>query len=234
LDFRSVHVYSNAGLDAKTVADEIARVFPHCKVDVRSPFLYDDRIEQARISDLKQPFERQPEQPEIMVPLYDGFVLQRIFAESIPSAESDHVHIIFTSLLVCTFSEDDWRYHGRAVVCGTPSIISTSGIVEAPAKPREFYLAQIGGQLDTASLKKKFAGRFIDYGDDRMTVACALYALQALFFFVTEGEPFCDNGNCVLYNPHWQEELIHMIEKGGLCSRHRQAANKFNRKFARR
>jgi hypothetical protein len=186
------------------------------------------------ISDMKQTFERQPKQPAVAMPLYDGFVLQRIFAEMIPARESDHVHIIFTSLLTCTFSEEDWRYHGRAVVCGTPSIVSIPGIVEAPAKPREFYLAQLGGQLDVASLKKSLAGRFIDYGDDRMTAACSRYALQALFFFVTDGEPFCDEKNCNLYNPHWQEELVHMIEKGRLCTRHRQMANKFNRKFAGR
>jgi hypothetical protein len=204
LDFHSVHLYSNAGFDAKAVAKEIAGVFLHCKVDVRKSFRYDDAVEQARISDLKQPFEKQPRQPEITMPLYDGFVLQRLFAESIPAKESDHVRIIFTSLLTCTFSEDDWRYHGRAVVCGTPSIVSIPGIVEAPARPREFYLAQLGGQLDAASLKKKFASRFIDYGDHRMTAACSLYALQALFFFVADGEPFCGDKNCMLYNPHWQ------------------------------
>jgi len=232
LNFRYIHVYSNAGFDTKAVANEIAKTFPKCKVDVRKPFQYDDRIEYARISDLKQPFERQPKQPEIAMPLYDGFVLQRIFAEMIP-VESDHVHIIFTSLLTCTFSENDWRYHGRAVVCGTPSIVSTSGIVEAPAKSKEFYLAQFGGQLDV-NLKKKFAGRFIDYGDERMTAACTLYALQALFFFLTDGEPFCDDRNCLLFNPHWQKELIRLLEKGRLCKDHTQMANKFNKKFARR
>lgn len=234
MDFRTIHVYCNSGLDARAVAKEIAKVFPHCKVDVRPPFRYDDRVKHAMISDMKQTFERQPKQPAVAMPLYDGFVLQRIFAEMIPARESDHVHIIFTSLLTCTFSEEDWRYHGRAVVCGTPSIVSIPGIVEAPAKPREFYLAQLGGQLDVASLKKSLAGRFIDYGDDRMTAACSRYALQALFFFVTDGEPFCDEKNCNLYNPHWQEELVHMIEKGRLCTRHRQMANKFNRKFAGR
>jgi hypothetical protein len=234
LDFRRIHLYSNAGLDEKAVKKEIAKVFRHCKVDVRPPFRYDDRVKHAMISDLKQPFERQPKQPELAMPLYDGFVLQQIFAEMISARESDHVHIVFTSLLTCTFSEEDWRYHGRAVVCGTPSIVSIPGIVEVPAKPREFYLAQLGGQLDVASLKKRFAGRFIDYGDDWMTAACSLYTLQALFFFVTDGEPFCDEKNCNLYNPHWQEELVHMIEKGRLCSRHRQMANKFNRKFAGR
>ncbi len=82
-----------------------------------------------------------------MISLYDGFVMQKMFAEMTPTAEMSlaHIHIIFTSLLTCTFSEDDWRYHGRAIICGTPSIISTTGIVESLAKPREFYLAQLGG-----------------------------------------------------------------------------------------
>lgn len=232
MDFRFIHVYRDAHLDAKAVVYQIAKIFPGCKVDVRSPFRHDSRIELARIADTKQPFERQPKQPEEMMPLYDGFVLQRIFAEAIPGKEADHVHIIFTSLLTCTFSEDDWRYHGRAVVCGTPSIISTAGIVEAPARPREFHLAQLGS-ID--NLKKKFAGRFIDYGDDRMTAAAAtVYAVQALFFFVADGEPFCEDKSCRLYNAHWQEELIHLIQKGTLCSRHRRMANKFNKEFAKR
>ena len=234
MDFRFIHVYPDASIDAKAVAKEIAKIFPGCKVDIRHSFKHNDRVEQARISDTKQPFEKQPEQSADKLPLYDGFVLQRIFAGLIPAAESDNVHIIFTGLLTCTFSEDDWRYHGRAVVCGTPSIISTTGIVEAPAKPREFYLAQLGSMADVGSLKKKFAGRFIDYGDNRITAAATSYALQALFFFVTDGEPFCEDRNCRLYNAHWQEELIHVIEKGALCSRHRQMANKFNKRSAKR
>ena len=233
MDFRFIHVYSDASINAKAVVREIAKVFPGRKVDVRPPFEYDGRIEHVRISDTTQPFEKQPKLPGGTVPLYDGFWLQRIFAETIPAAESGHVHIIFTGLLTCTFSEDDWRYHGRAVICGTPSIISTTGIVEAPAMPKEFYLAQFGGKADINNLKKKFTGRFIDHGND-MTAAAAIYALQALFFFVTDGEPFCDDRNCWLYNAHWQEELIHMAAKGRLCGRHRQIADKFNKKAGRR
>lgn len=231
MDFRHVHVYSHTTVDASEIAGRIAEIFPRCKVDVRGPFQYDGRIEYARIYDTKQPFERQPKHADMM-PLYDGFVLQRIFAEAIPAKESDHVHIIMTDLLTCTFDGDDWRYHGRAVVCGTPSIVSTAGIVEAPAKPREFYLAQFG-MADIAGLKKKFAGRFVDYGDSRMSKAAAAYALQALFFFVSNGEPFCNDEPCLLYNAHWQEELISMIEKWRLCARHRQSANKFNKATAK-
>lgn len=229
MDFRFIHVYSDDSQLARAVANEIARIFPECRVDVRPPFP-NHEIERARISDIKQPFEKQPEHVDDgMVPLYDGFVLQRLLAGFIPDAERDHLHMIFSSLLTCTFSEDDWRYHGRAVVCGTPSIISTTGIVEAPAKPREFYLAQYG-LADIGSIKKKFAGRFIDYGDDRITAAAAVYALQAVFFFVTDGEPFCENRDCRLFNAHWQEELIHILEKPGLCAKHQDLANKFNKR----
>jgi hypothetical protein len=223
-------------LDAKVVAEEIEKIFPSCKIDVRPPFTYGEKtIEQAKIVDTKQPFEKQRNQEQdilLTIPLYDGFVMQKMFAEMIPTAELSlaHIHITFTSLLTCTFTEDDWRYHGRAVICGTPSIVSTTGIVEALAKPREFYLAHLGGKAaDNGSLKKKFAGRFIDYDDeDKITAASINYALQSIFFFITEGEPFCNNKDCRLFNSHWQEELIHTIEKRTLCSHHRNLANKIS------
>ena len=246
MDFpRFIHIYQTASapaLDAKVVAEEIDKIFPSCKIDIRPPFKYEEKIiEQARIADIKQPFEKQPNQEQdskmmmtTTIPLYDGFVMQKKLAEIIPSAEISlaHIHITFTNLLTCTFNEDDWRYHGRAVICGTPSIVSTTGIVEALAKPREFYLAQLLGGMaaDNGSLKKKFAGRFIDYDDeDKITAASINYALQAIFFFITSGEPFCNNKDCRLLNAHWQEDLIHTIEKRTLCRHHRNLANKLSK-----
>lgn len=141
----------------------------------------------------------------------------------------DHLHVVFTGMLACTFDEESWRYHARTVVCGTPSIVSTSGIVEAPARPREFYLAQAAGLYDYAGRKKKFAGRFIDHGDGKMiTAAAASCALQAAFFFLSGGEPFCKSKRCRLYNSHWQQDLVRTMERPALCSRHRQMANNFN------
>jgi hypothetical protein len=244
LDFLSfIHINQTASapaLDAKLVAEEIDKIFPSCKIDIRPPFKYEEKmIEQAKIADIKQPFENQPYQEQdgkvrMTIPLYDGFVMQKMFAEMIPTAEISlaHIHIIFTTILTCTFSEDDWRYHGRAVICGTPSIVSTTGIVEALAKPREFYLAQLLGGMaeDNDTLKKKFAGRFIDYHDeDKITAASINYALQAIFFFITGGEPFCNNKDCRLFNAHWQEDLIYTIEKRTLCSHHRNLANKLSK-----
>jgi hypothetical protein len=236
LDFQRVHLYSepSSNINLGKVTNDVEQVLK-CDFRVHGPFFgrHDINIEHARISEIKQPFERQPKEHQDFdlygrpTALYDGFELQHLLA---PAFQSD-VHIIFTDLLTCTFSEDDWRYHARAVVCGTPSIISTSGIVEAPAKPREFYVSQLG----THSLKKKLAGRFIDYGDERMTEVATGYVLQALFFFVTDGEPFCENDSCRLYNAHWQEDLIRtQVENPALCARHRSLANKFNRRLAAR
>jgi hypothetical protein len=226
LDLSYVHIYADVSIDPRIVLKEIVKIFPNFNVDIRSPFEYGGRISRAKITDLKHPFESQPKEAISMTPLYDGFELQRMFAETMPAAEADHMQIIFTSLLTCTFSEHDWRYHARAVVCGSPSIISTAGIVEAPAKPKTFYLAQLGGATEV-SLKNRFAKEFIDYGDVRMTAAAVLYALQALFFFVSDGEPFCEDKDCKLYNAHWQEDLIHVIEKGKFCGRHMKVVNKF-------
>jgi hypothetical protein len=241
LDFHRVHFYPEPSpssvIDLDRAIKDVAQVFPNCVFEICEPF-FEHRnvdVERARISEIKQPFERQPKEHQDFdlygrpAALYDGFELQRLLA---PAFQED-IHIIFTDLLTCTFSEDDWRYHARAVICGTPSIISTTGIVEAPAKPREFYVSQLG--QDFNSLKKKLAGRFIDYGDKRMTEVAAGYALQALFFFVTDGEPFCDSDSCRLYNAHWQEDLIRMqVEDPALCLKHRSLANKFNRRLAAR
>jgi hypothetical protein len=246
LDFSHVHLYKHHHSlpDFASVAGQVTEVIK-CDLDMREPFFHPGLpvFEQARISDVTQPFGRQPAQRQDfdlygrMVPLYDGFELQRLLAQALPEQTSDHLHIIFTDMLTCTFSEDDWRYHARAVICGTPSIISTTGIVEAPAKPREFYLLlqQQQHQQPFADTKRRLAGRFIDYGDDRMADAAAGYALQAIFFFLTDGEPFCDSDSCRLYNAHWQEDLIRtQVHNPALCLKHRSIANKFNRRMAGR
>ncbi len=148
--------------------------------------------------------------------LYQGFELQRILAELIPKEEKElkHLHIIFTNQLFGTWSQGDGRYHARVSIYGFPTIISTIGLVEAPAKPKEYYLLKrkyhtLGMRENVVSdLKEKFQGRFIDYDDPRTTEVVKGYAMQALFYYLV-GDPFCRDGNCRLYNAHWQEEMIH-------------------------
>jgi hypothetical protein len=172
--------------------------------------------------------------------LYDGFMMQRLFETMINEneANTDHVHIVFEDRLVCTFSEEDWRYHARTILGGSPSIISTTGIIEAPAKPKEWYIKQMqvaaydivgdGDENDEISSSNE-KEKYLDYGDCRINFAAVGYALQALFFFITEGNPFCNDINCRLYNAHWQEQLIHsQIQSKMLCNKHAELLHKFN------
>jgi len=147
--------------------------------------------------------------------LYDGFRLSSILYSLISREEAgfDHIHIVFTHQLFGTWGEGDLRYHARVNVCGFPSIISTTGVVEAPAKPKDFYLLKqqystVGmSYASLVDLKQQFQGRFIDYDDPRLTEVMKGYAMQAIFYHLT-GDAFCDDKNCRLYNAHWQEEMI--------------------------
>jgi hypothetical protein len=159
--------------------------------------------------------------------LYDGFELQDFLKKIIPQEESssDKFHLIFTTRLTCTYDYEDYRYHGRAVICSNPSIISTTGIIEAPAKPRAYYLGMYHNMtqgLNLDVLKDQFRGKFLEYHDKNLAIVVRGYALQAIFYYHT-GEPFCDSKDCILNNAHWQEDLIHaQIELGKLCDTHQK------------
>ncbi|MBT9159254.1 MAG: DUF6775 family putative metallopeptidase [Dehalococcoidia bacterium] len=158
--------------------------------------------------------------------LYDGFHLLRIFSELIPRGERapGFVHIFLTNRLFATWDDGDRRYHARTSVYGLSSVISTTGIVEAPAKPREYYVLKQQYEMlgkDLLELKERFKGSFIDYEDERLTEVVKGYAMQAVFYSST-GDPFCDDKGCRLYNAHWQEELIfaQLESEYEFCPRH--------------
>lgn len=134
-----------------------------------------------------------------------------------------------TEKLTCTFDEGDWRYHARTVICGVPSIVSASGIVEGPARPKEYYYLARPGFVDP-QLLAKFEGKFIDHEDSRLTSAVLIYVVQATFFHIADGELFCDDQKCLLFNAHWQEELIAILQNPAFCSKHNEMLRKFNEK----
>ena len=159
--------------------------------------------------------------------LFDFINTQKAFDKLPYSKTKDACHIILTPKIFATV-EQDKRPHIRASIYSFPSIISTSGIVEGPAKPREYYLykqkySQLGiWEKEEAELKQRFKGRFIDYGDKRITEVLKGYIAQAIFFYII-GEPFCKNKNCRLFNAHWQEDLIYtQIKRGEFCTRHKR------------
>ncbi|MCG2825937.1 MAG: hypothetical protein L6265_05015 [Thermoplasmatales archaeon] len=167
--------------------------------------------------------ERMLKKPKNCSVMYDGFKLQALLRGFMTHEEYKHVHIVFTNRLFGTFDENDMRYHARVIICGHPSLISTSGIVEAPAKPKEFYYlkqksAILGIPIEV--VKEKFKGRFIDYDDERITEVMKGYVMQALMYNIT-GEPFCNDRNCRLFNAHWQEDVLNAQLNGkDFCIQH--------------
>ncbi len=217
-DFVGCHTESNT--------DEIAAELAKIRVtDVNEPFAYNEPL-YGEIEHEKRVLSGSAAPSGV---LYDGMKLHGLFQSLIAPEERnlDCVHMVLTDRLFGTFDEDDLRYHARVVICGFPSIISTTGVVEAPAKPREFYIEKqfLGGdELAIEELKRKFKGRFIDYGDPRMAEILKGYVMQAIFYHVFK-EVFCEDRGCRLYNAHWQEEMISaQLEGPGFCERHERLA----------
>jgi len=154
--------------------------------------------------------------------IYEGFNLQQLYLSIIPEKERDlkHLHLIFTNQLFATWEQKNRRYHARVSIYGFPSLISTSGIVEAPAKPRDFYLKRQMGE-DIHRLKKEYKEFFIDYNDPRLTDVLKGYVTQALFYQIV-GYPFCDDEGCRLFNAHRQNELLHaqLLSPYEFCPKH--------------
>ncbi|MGY5139923.1 MAG: DUF6775 family putative metallopeptidase [Candidatus Nitrosopumilus sp. Bin_571-38] len=200
-----------------------------------------EKIASAQIFDLKKQFKKHiPTQKEIQIEkenidtseqdvmiLYDGFELQNIISENI-SITDDTLHIIFTNKLTATFDNDDFRYHARALISSNPIIISTTGIIEAPAKPKQYYLDLLTnfseGKIE--EIKEKYKGEFLEYHDSRLNEIAEGYVLQAILYYGT-GEAFCEKKECRLFNAHWQKDLFYsQIENKKLCNKHQENLKK--------
>jgi hypothetical protein len=212
---------------------------------LKSPEQIAEKIASCRIFNTRKPFEiHKPTKEEIAfeiatlsdskknenIVMYDGFEFQKIVNDLVTPQESnlDQLHIVFTNKLMCTYDYNDYRFHGRAIICSNPTIISTTGIIEAPAKPREYYLELISKMaqgLNVESVKKKYQGTYLEYHDKRLSNIAEGYVMQGIFYYLT-GEPFCDTLECRLNNPHWQKDLLYsQIQVGKLCDKHEKILN---------
>lgn len=204
------------------------------------------KIASCRIFNLIKPYEKHsPNTNEILfeesnivdtsktenIVMYDGFEMQKVLTELIPEEErsEDVFHVFFTNKLTCTYDYNDYRYHGRALIGANPSIISTTGIIEAPAKPREYYLELMSNftqGINLELIKQKYKGTYLEYNDTRLSQIIEGYLLQAIFYYET-GEAFCDKTECMLFNAHWQKDLIYsQLENGKLCEHHQKILEK--------
>ncbi len=175
--------------------------------------------------------------PENIIPgiFYDGFKLHGIFQKLLPTEEINGAicHIIFTPRLFGTFDKSDRRYHARVILCGYPSIISTSGVVDAPAKPKEYYRIKQELLMQNITTIDEFVpeelrNQYLKYNDPRLTEVLNGYVLQAIFYHLT-AEPFCEDSKCRLFNAHWQKQVLDaQLSEPEFCKKHNELLNIFN------
>ena len=242
-------------IDIKKLKKFIENIF-QIKIEIRNNIFENinektcENIASSRIFNLKKTFQKHiPSIEEISIELenkdmsnkeemilYDGIELSNIITELIPNEEKnqDILNIIFTNKLTCTFDENDFRYHARALVGSNPIIISTTGTIEAPAKPKQYYLDLMTNfsKEEIEEIKKKYKGQFLEYGDSRMPDIIEGYVLQAIFYYET-GDAFCDNNQCRLFNSHWQKDLfISQVDNKKMCKKHEEILIKIKNKIA--
>ncbi len=150
-------------------------------------------------------------------------------------------HILFTSRMLATWGD---KYHGRTVLIHHPlAVISTTGIVEAPKKPTEYYTRLLSYQFAQAmghqvtdiieyekEIKESLKDSFIDYDDQRLTEVAKGFVMQALIYFLTT-DAFCEDPSCRLFAAHTQEDLIKsQLEGAEFCSMHRKMVGDFKKR----
>lgn len=240
------------GLDIEAVGGFLVSQFPATHVVPRSDFITHqfrrftaeqraqlqeamlDRLRQVQISDAQQlaalrgPGETAPDDAEPYL-VFDAAAFQAIVRLLVDPAESgaEHAHIILTDNAIGSWRSEGERFRLHIICMGEPSIISTTGLVEALPRPREYefkrsQFAMFGAREDVLEdLAERFADCTFGYGDPRINELCKGYALMACFYRMF-GEAFCDDPACRLYAAQTQEELI-ATQCGpdvGLCERH--------------
>lgn len=195
----------------------------------------------SKISNSEVQFEKKlikNDEDGITSTLYDGFRLGKVFTDLIPEDERKefYLHVVFTDRFFGTWKTKTQRYHARVSVYGFPSIISTTGIVDAPARPKGFYRIEEHegnghrGDLRIVGRKDAFEGDFVDYDDKRLTEIMKGYVMQAAFYHLSSG-PFCADKRCRLYNPHLQKNILSaQLTSPEFCTKHQSILERLQEK----
>lgn len=230
----------------------LEELFP-IKVELRESFFQNldhrifKKIASTRVLDLKKPFQKiEPSIEDIekekkdnltaniqKMIFHDGFEMENILAENIPEKENqaDTLHVIFTNKLLGTFDESDYRYHARTIIGANPSIISITGMIEAPAKPKQYYIEIMTAfsQTKKEEIKRKYKEEYLEYHDSRLSDIVEGYLLQIVMYYET-GEAFCKKPECRLFNAHWQKELFEsQLKNKKFCSKHKKILNELKK-----
>ncbi len=236
------------GLDIDYLAGYLASELTACKVGVRTDFIthhlgnmpaekrdgataqlsqdLEDADPVSRISGEDLLFEHVLEQADA----HDYYLfrpLQRALRALIPQEEAglDHLHIVFTAHLLAEI-EQPLNLHPRMAALGAPSVLSTSGLVEVPDRPKEYHFkrmqyATFGADDHLPDLAEDFADRALGYGDPRLNDVLRGYMLMAVIYRATGDGP-CDIPTCPLYPADTQVDVLdaQLGHESAMCPHH--------------
>lgn len=153
---------------------------------------------------------------------YDGFEFQYLLRKYLfEFAFKNNIFVILITDKKLMTWENDNRYHLRAVILGFPSIISRRGVIEAPAKAREYYiLKNFAASSELEKWLSENKKNYLTLEDARLKEVIKGYLLQCLYYWRNLEIDFCSNINCSLYNSHWQEEVLKSQLNHKLCNAH--------------
>lgn len=184
-------------------------------------------------------------------PAYDGFKLCQIaeldtnrLCTKQRAADPRRGHtldIILTDILACTFDHTDNRYHARTIIGANPVVISIQGIVDGPARSREYHIKRMidyavashGGPNFNADKNQKtdmHACKYITRNDSRISQVVQGLLLQSVVYYET-GQAFCTDSACRMYNAHWQSDLVRtQITNPKLCAMHEKVIHRMQKR----
>lgn len=198
-DFITHHLGRFSAAERKILEDELARQLAGARA---ATLLQDDQ----------QPIALPPDSADLEA-AYVAQPLQAALRLLVPEDESgmDQLHILLCSDLLAEVSDQPSLRFGIAAL-GSPSIISTSGLVEAPRKPREYYFRRVqylmlGAEDHLEELAEQFADRTAGYGDPRINEMLKGYLLMAAIYRALGDGP-CTEPTCPLYAARTQTELL--------------------------
>jgi|LSQX01.3.fsa_nt_gb hypothetical protein len=233
----TIYIYDDAdseGLDIDYLAGFLASHLPRLRIAVRTDFIThhlsrftaEERntleTELSRqltgakatrlLSEVSDPFPSEP--PEIdLDATYLVRPLQAALRLLIPEAEANlgHLHILINSNLLAEFDPENGLQSGVAAL-GNPSIVSTSGLIEVPRRPREYNFRRVqyvmlGAEDYLDDLAQQFADQTAGYGDPRINELIKGYLLMAVVYRATGDGP-CAEPTCPLFAAHTQAELF--------------------------
>jgi len=156
--------------------------------------------------------------------MYEARTLAEGLLSVLPAFSSDVVDVVVTNRLFGTWSDVDRRFHARIFFYAGIGVVSSTGLVEAPALPQEFYRAKaviegMGTGITPEILRTEYYDEAILHSHPKMADALAGMIVQSLSIPLGWEYP-CDNPECKVFDAHRHRDLVQAQLFSEKCEKH--------------